>query len=205
MPRKEKDLVGQQFGRLTVIEKSNHQDKYGRCYFWKCRCSCGNIKIAWAPSLKKGCTQSCGCLALESLKSGIRNYKHGDTNKTAKFHKLYHIWYGIRKRCNNESDRVYKYYGGRGIKICSEWNKSYPAFKVWALANGYQKTLTLDRIKNDQGYNPENCQWISRSKNSKKVAQDRKLAIEKAFIRGMLVGFLKGYAFRKNLLAPIAR
>ena len=63
---------------------------------------------------------------------------------------------------------AYKRYGGRGIKVCKEWLNDFITFKDWALANGYEEHLTIDRIDNDGNYEALNCQWLILSANSKK-------------------------------------
>ena len=89
--------------------------------------------------------------------------------------RLHRIWTAMKRRCSRKSQQGnYKYYGGRGIDVCYEWRVSYQAFRSWALANGYQENLTIDRKDNNGNYEPSNCQWITRSENVRKSNADRK-------------------------------
>lgn len=88
--------------------------------------------------------------------------------KPKSYTRLYSIWGTMRQRCNNPKNSSYRYYGGRGIKVCWRWNYSFEEFEKWALSHGYQEGLTIDRIDVNKGYQPTNCQWITRSENSKK-------------------------------------
>lgn len=83
--------------------------------------------------------------------------KHGES-----FTRLHRIWDNMKARCFNPNSDDYDRYGGRGISICAEWGNDYAAFSAWAHANGYDETLTLDRIDNNKGYCQENCRWVSR-------------------------------------------
>lgn len=74
--------------------------------------------------------------------------------------RLYRIWADMRTRCNNPNFPGYADYGGRGIKVCPEW-QAYEPFREWAVSNGYADTLTLDRKDNDKGYSPANCRWVT--------------------------------------------
>ena len=79
--------------------------------------------------------------------------------------RLYYLWCGMRSRCNYSKNIHYKNYGGRGIKVCNEWN-NYFEFKKWALQNGYNPNAkrgecTLDRININGNYEPSNCRFIS--------------------------------------------
>ena len=80
----------------------------------------------------------------------------------------------MKARCLNKNNIGYKYYGKRGIKVCFEWENDYLVFKQWALMNKYESGLTIDRINNKGNYEPENCQWITRSENSLKMWRERK-------------------------------
>lgn len=82
--------------------------------------------------------------------------------------RLYKIWSNMRERCYNENGKEFHRYGGRGITVCNEWLNSFEAFRDWALSHEYAEDLTIDRINNDSGYSPENCQWVPRGYNSAK-------------------------------------
>ena len=91
------------------------------------------------------------------------------------------------KRCNNKNLKIYKYYGGRGIKVCDEWSgdNGYESFRNWAINNGYNDTLSIDRINNDGNYEPNNCQWISMSEN---LGKANKINIRNKSKYGMYYG-----------------
>lgn len=92
---------------------------------------------------------------LKKMNIKHNNYKHG-----LKDHPIYNVWKTMRQRCNNPNDSNYKDYGGRGIRICEEWDNP-KSFYNWAITNGYESGLSLDRIDNDGGYNPTNCRWTT--------------------------------------------
>lgn len=80
-------------------------------------------------------------------------------------HKLYSVWIGMKNRCYNEKQRNYHNYGGRGIKMCDEWRDDFLFFYNWAIENGWQEGLQLDREENDKDYSPDNCRFITRKEN----------------------------------------
>lgn len=75
---------------------------------------------------------------------------------------LYRRWSDMKARCFNPNSCNYQYYGGRGITVCEEW-LDFENFYNWAIANGYSKDLSLDRIDNDGDYTPDNCRWTTKS------------------------------------------
>jgi len=89
--------------------------------------------------------------------------------------RLYSIYSGMKQRCYNSNNPNYKHYGGKGITICDEWmnENGIQNFISWALNNGYNEHLTIDRIDNNAGYSPQNCHWVTRSQNSQKVFLDK--------------------------------
>lgn len=95
------------------------------------------------------------------------NYKSGLKVKGSKFVGIYNSWTGMRQRCTNKKNPKFNRYGGRGIKVCEEWNDAN-TFKEWALKNGWEKGKQIDRIDNDGDYEPSNCRWVSVSENSRR-------------------------------------
>lgn len=87
--------------------------------------------------------------------------------------RIYKIWQGIRQRCNNQNDKDYDNYGGRGIKVCEGWNNNSMEFIQWALQNGYTDNLSIDRKDTNGDYCPENCHWATGTEQARNKRKQR--------------------------------
>ena len=191
----------------VLIERVN-----GR--LWKMKCSCGELFVA-QPSDSKGVCRKC---AMEKLSA--ERTKHGESPKQGRQNasKLYSVWVNMRNRCFNSNNKSFVYYGGRGISVCDEWNE-FLNFEKWAIQNGFEENLTLDRIDVNGNYEPENCRWISQKEQMRNTRANHlltyngytKTMADWAEITGIPYSTLKqrinkyNYSVEKALTKPVKK
>ena len=170
--KRDRDLLGQKIGRLLVVRKTEKREHSH--IVWECKCDCGNTFYCEGRYLKRGERKSCGCISKEKQHFAYHSHLHKS-------------WDAMIDRCYNKNRQYYYLYGGRGIKVCDEWNsrtgnvKAFSNFYDWAISVGYKdETLpngkakyTLDRIDTDGDYTPTNCRWITNKEQQNNKRADK--------------------------------
>jgi hypothetical protein len=146
-----RDLTGQKFAHLLALEPVDRRER--GAIVWRFQCDCGAVVERQGRAVSSGGLQSCGCK---------RNKSHGESRT-----RLYGIWKAMRQRCRDPQFANYHNYGGRGITVCEAWDNAFEPFRDWALANGYEGHLSLDRRENEASYEPGNCRWVTWSEQMK--------------------------------------
>jgi hypothetical protein len=154
-----RDLRGQRFGRLAPTEDLRLELSSGRrMVYWRCVCDCGETTTVLAAHLTRGKTLSCGCLQREGR--GKASFKHGLVDTTE-----YAIWTAMLRRCRNPNCWPYKWYGGRGIRVCERWQGEDGFVNFLADMGPRPEDMTLDRIDTNGHYEPANCRWVTQKEN----------------------------------------
>lgn len=170
--------IGETHGIYTIVDMLDKKDKYGHwIYVGECN-ECGYKKYSHYGKFacKDHKTISCRHLTLGTNKNvPITRWTN---NKIAK------TFQNMKRRCYNEHDKNYKWYGLKGIKVCDEWLNNPKSFEEWSLNNGYNDNLTIDRIDEHKDYSPDNCRWISLSENSRRAGKVNWITVDEETLTG---------------------
>lgn len=188
------DLTGKRFGKVLVIEKSFMKN---RRQYYLAKCDCG---VEWSVCgdnlTRESRRPTRNCYFCGRKKAGAKMVKYTMTESSTR---LYHVWNGMKRRCKDDRPRYKTRYKDRGITVCEEWlNKETgcTAFMDWALSNGYEDHLTIDRIDNNKGYYPENCRWAT----PKEQMQNREMTI-KVEIEGRSMTIREAVSWCNNVVS----
>lgn len=138
-------MIGQRFNNLIIVEEIYKN-------VFECICDCGVRHAFYKSALLKRKNKTC-------IKCNKSSRTHGNYS-----HPLYACWWSMKQRCYSQNSMSYRYYGGRGIKVCDRWLNSFESFisDMGPRPKGYE----IDRIDSYGDYEPGNCRWVTQKINS---------------------------------------
>lgn len=179
---KPEERIGEVYGIYTIIGVD--REAKGDPKIYKCKCNvCG-----WTSYFSLYKIQQITSCTHTNRNGGYREYKPFWVNK-----RLKQIFNGMMQRCYNSNDVHYGLYGQKGVKICDDWINNPSLFEAWSIKNGYDDSLTIDRINSNGDYCPENCRWISLVDNAKYKTTTRLIEVNGEYHTGREWSTIIGY------------
>lgn len=163
------EIIGTRIGIFDVIYECNYKSNDGhKVYHVKC-CECG-----YETDMRKSDAKRAHICAHLDINGNFKNFNL----YTWENQRIKNIFKGMKSRCYDSNDKAYRWYGAKGIKICDEWMNNPKTFELWAVRNGYDDNLTIDRKDETKDYCPENCRWITANDNSKYKSTTRLIEVD---------------------------
>lgn len=155
--------IGLKKDYLTIISRYSGIEGSKKRTFINCMCHCGKIRSLTYNDFKKNKSgiMSCGCMRKNGFIDGRKNMPE------------WRIYNGIKYRCNNPNCKSFKYYGGRGIKVCDRWMTDFKFF-IQDMGLRKNKKLSIDRIDNNGNYEPGNCRWATMTQQNNNKRNNKK-------------------------------
>lgn len=157
------DMTGNRYGAWTVLEFMGNEGPIQQKPMWLSRCDCGVERAVAGASLRHGLSKSCGCLTSEFI-SKTKKKPGGGHHHSRGWGPLQRAFTSMQRRCSPDNQSQYREeYYSRGIRVCLRWQGD-DGFANFLADMGPipRKGMTLDRIDNDKGYEPDNCRWADK-------------------------------------------
>lgn len=203
------EMVGKQFGWLTVICREGSWVRKGikKYATWRCVCTCGQQVVVRGYDLRRGKRKGCGIAGhvwARRSRGGLVRSRPLE----------YGSWKKMWERCRNKKHHKHRHYGGRGITICARWKE----FKNFLEDMGPRPSRqhSIERKDNDGNYEPGNCCWATAAEQARNTSRsvfveyegERMLLVDLCaklgVKRGIMYGRLKnGWSLENALFTPV--
>ena len=182
----------EEYGIFEVIEKLDEQAPDGH-KLWRIRCKeCGREFIRGSNLVKAPSKITYNCFHKRITGQDVKYDNHWKNPRIMK------IYYGILARCFNEDNKDYHSYGAKGILVYQDWLDNPTHFEDWALANGYEDNLTIDREDETKDYCPDNCRWITLEENARWKSTTNRINVDGEIKTGLQ--WAKYLGFSQNVI-----